>query len=288
MNAIPGAPRTDRGDLGRSLRQSRYRCRSVLPSAIRHGDAAEGVARIEPRFLPVGDTGISVQFGTEIALSLNEAVARLDHAIAASDLPGVIETVPSFRSLLVIFEPALVDRKALLGKLQTLCAATTRVGRPPGRLWSLPVTYEPPFGEDLAEVSGILGMSERDVVAAHTAAEFRVYMLGFQPGLPNLGGLPPELQVSRRASPRKPVPGGSVMIGGVQGAIMPLPTPSGFYMLGRTPVRLFDRRRQNPALLRAGDTIRFRQACAEEFASIEAAVASGNLNAGVALHGDLV
>lgn len=270
-------------------RPGRYRAKGGWPAgAQRAPDAApfdglEIVERAEPRLLPVGDTGISVQFGTEIDPDINDSVAALDHAVTAADLPGVIETVPSFRSLLVVFEPALIDGAALCARLRALTRQTSRARKSSSRLWRLPVAYEPPFGEDLAEVSGLLGIPERDVVAAHTSAEFRVYMLGFQPGLPNLGGLPPELQISRRVTPRAPVPGGSVMIGGVQGAIMPLPTPSGFYLLGRTPVRLFDRRRPDPALLRAGDRVMFRAVCADEYHAVAAAVASGELDAGAVL-----
>ena len=230
---------------------------------------------------------ISVEFGTEINVVANDRVAALDRSIAAAALRGVVETVPSYRALLVVFEPALTERRALLSALRRLAdrpsPAVSRMGPSLGRRWSIPVIYEPPFGEDMPEVAGLLGLSVREIVAAHTRAAFRVYMLGFQPGLPNLGGLPPELHLSRRTVPRAPVPGGSVMIGGGQGAIMPLPTPSGFYMLGRTPVRLFDRRRADPALLRIGDTIRFRPIEADEFARIGRAVAAGDIEAGVGL-----
>lgn len=247
------------------------------------GAAMPEAERPAPRFLPVGDIGISVQFGTEIDQGANDCVVALDRLIAAAPLRGVIETVPSYRSLLVVFEPASIEREALLASLRSLAARAGRSGTRAGRGWSIPVVYEPPFGEDLSEVAGLLGLSAPAVVAAHTKGPFRVYMLGFQPGLPNLGGLPPELHVSRRTVPRAPVPGGSVMIGGGQGAIMPLPTPSGFYLLGRTPIRLFDRRRLEPALLKAGDTIQFRQIGPEEFAAIDAAVAAGDVDAGVVL-----
>jgi len=282
VNAILGAPVPEPRDahLGDGISRYREKSRPGLRSPRTH--AQEAAVRPEPRLLPVGDTGISVQFGTDIDPALNEAVTALDQAITAADMPGVIETVPSFRSLLVIFEPAVLDAAALAAQLRKLCARASRARRQPGRRWTLPVVYEP-YGEDLAEVAGLLNIPERDVVATHAGAEFRVYMLGFQPGLPNLGGLPPELHVSRRTSPRKPVPGGSVMIGGVQGAIMPLPTPTGLYMIGRTPVRLFDRRRPEPALLRAGDSVRFRPVCPDEFASISDAIAAGDLGAGAAI-----
>jgi KipI family sensor histidine kinase inhibitor len=234
-----------------------------------------------PRFLAVGDTGLSVEFGDRIEESANQAVAALDYALAVAELPGLIETVPSFRALLVIYEPAIVPWDVLQRQLRAMLAKAAKQAPLSGLRWHVPVSYEPPHGEDLAEAAALLGLAEEQVVAAHTGAEFRVYMLGFQPGLPNLGGLPGELQISRRIVPRAPVPPRSVTIGGVQGAIMPMATPTGFYMLGRTPVRPFDRRRKdNPALFRPGDRIRFHPINGRDFAELEAAAEAGDLFAG--------
>ncbi len=234
-----------------------------------------------PRILAVGDTGLSVEFGDEIEPATNEAVAALDQAIAVAELPGLIETVPSFRSLLVIYEPAVVPWDVLQQQLRALLGKAASPAAVLGVRWHVPVSYDAPHGEDLAEAAAILGLAEEQVVAAHTGAEFRVYMLGFQPGLPNLGGLPADLQLSRRVVPRAPVPPRSVTIGGVQGAIMPMATPTGFYMLGRTPVRPFDRRRRdNPSLFRPGDRIRFHRIGASEFSHLDAAAEGGDLFGG--------
>lgn len=287
---MPGVPIQASGDGRIGTRGRSYRAKAgpwLRPRQRSMDVAAERLPPITsalqtPRFLTVGDIGLSIEFGTEINQAANDAVAALDQAITAAEISGIIETVPSFRSLLVVFEPVVIDRTTLLLRLRSLLATLSGRAQLPGRTWSVPVTYAP-FGEDLAEVSTTLRMSERDIVAAHTGADFRVYMLGFQPGLPNLGGLPSCLHISRRTAPRAPVPGGSVMIGGVQGAIMPLPTPSGFYLLGRTPIRLFDLGRREPALFRSGDTIRFREIGADEFAEIEQAVAAGHVDAGALL-----
>lgn len=235
-----------------------------------------------PRLLAVGDTGLSVQFGARIEPAANEAVAALDLALNAAELPGLVESVPSFRSLLVVFEPAVLPRAALEAEVRRLLDAPPPPPGPPPRRWSIPVCYAPPHGEDLAEAAALLGLSPEAVVAEHTAAGFRVYMLGFHPGLPNLGGLPPALHIPRRPSPRPPVPPGAVTIGGVQGAIMPVASPIGFYLLGRTPVRPFDRRRPDPALFRPGDTLRFRAIPPDEFAALSAAAEAGDLLAGAA------
>ena len=238
------------------------------------------VSYAEPRFLPVGDTGLSIEFADRIDPSVNDAVTALDQAVAMAEIPGLVETVPSFRSLLLVYEPADISWEALRGLVARLLSAGAENAAPPKRRWSVPVVYEPPFGEDLAEAAALLGMSEREVVARHTGTDLRVYMLGFQPGLPNLGGLPEQLHISRRAAPRSPVPAGSVTIGGAQGAIMPMASPIGFYLLGRTPVRPFDPRRDSPALFRPGDRIRFREIGPAEYERLEAAAAAGDLFAG--------
>ncbi len=233
-----------------------------------------------PRLLPVGDTGLSVQFGADIDPLVNEAVAALDLALNAAELPGLVETVPSFRSLLVVFEPAVLAWDVLEAAVRRLLASGEPPPAAPRRRWSIPTCYAPPHGEDLAEAAGLLGLAPEAVMAAHAAAEFRVYMLGFHPGLPNLGGLPPALHVSRRVTPRPPAPPGAVLIGGVQGVVLSMATPTGFYMLGRTPVRPFDRRRPEPALFRPGDAIRFRPVPPAEFAALQAAAEGGDLLAG--------
>ena len=233
-----------------------------------------------PRFVPVGDTGLSVQFGDSIDPVINAAVASLDAVLATAEIPGIVETVPSFRSVLIVYEPAILTWEALETRVRDLWCPDSTVPSPARKRWTIPVSYAAPHGEDLAEAAAILGLREEQVVSAHTAAEFRVYMLGFQPGLPNLGGLPPALHISRRSVPRAPVPPRSVAIGGVQGVIMTMATPTGFYLLGRTPVRPFDRRRDNPVLFQPGDRVRFRAIDLDEFGYLESASESGDLLAG--------
>src|SRR4051794_7284131 len=143
MNAIPGTP-VYAGKAQTSDRASRYRSKFGLnPVFAPERRLQAGAPIAPPRFLPVGDGGISVEFGTEIDPALNEAVASLDEAIAASEIPGVLETVPSFRSLLVIFEPASIDGGVLVTHLRKLCTRIERPRRHPGRRWSLPIVYDP-------------------------------------------------------------------------------------------------------------------------------------------------
>jgi KipI family sensor histidine kinase inhibitor len=218
-----------------------------------------------PRFLPVGDCGLTVEFGNAITPEANQAVVALDVALAGAELDGIIETVPSYRSLLICYEPLEISFQQLVAELRGLLSRGGRARVTGATAWNVPVIYDLPYAEDLTEVAQHLALTEEDVIAIHSHAEYQVYMMGFAPGLPYLAGLPSELQISRRESPRPRVPAGAVMIGGIQAAIVPVPMPSAWYSLGQTPLRLFDLRRQNPFLLRAGDRVRFRRIDADEF-----------------------
>ncbi len=218
-----------------------------------------------PRFLPVGDAALTVEFGNTISPEVNEAVIALDIALAAAELDGIIESIPSYRSLLICYEPSEISFQQLVNALKDLLSHDRR-GRIAGpSAWMVPVAYDAPYADDLTEVARRLAMPEEQIIAIHSGAEYQVYMVGFAPGLPYLGGLPARLHISRREAPRPHVPAGAIMIGGIQAAIVPIPMPSAWFSLGRTPLRLFDMRRQNPFLFSAGDRIRFRRIGSDEF-----------------------
>ena len=218
-----------------------------------------------PRFLPVGDAALTVEFGNAITPELNEKVVALDIALAAAELDGIIETAPSYRSLLICYDPLEISFTRLVAELCRLLSHSSHVQRGAVAEWSVPVVYDPPYADDLPEVARRLALAEEQVIALHTGAAYQVYMIGFAPGLPYLGGLPEALHISRREIPRPRVPAGAVMIGGVQANIVPMPVPSAWYVLGRTPLKLFDLERQDPFLFRAGDHLRFRRIDAAEF-----------------------
>jgi KipI family sensor histidine kinase inhibitor len=218
-----------------------------------------------PRILPVGDAALTVEFGDAITPELNAEVVGLDIALAASELDGIIETVPSYRSLLICYEPLEISFSQLLSELRRLLASGPPVEGSGTSNWIVPVVYDPPYGDDLSEVASRLGLTEEAVIALHTGASFQVYTVGFAPGLPYLGGLPPALHISRRETPRSQVPVGAIMIGGIQAVIVSIPLPTGWYVLGRTPLRPFEPEREDPFLFRAGDHVRFRRIDAAEF-----------------------
>ena len=209
------------------------------------------------RILDAGDAALTIEFGSIIDPALLAEVNALDAAVLrrkqAGELPGVIETMPTFRSLTVFFDPLVTDRDAVLATLQPLIAAAEHGSTTDGRHWRLPVCYEGEAAPDLAEVAGAIGIGEDEVVALHSGAEYLVYMIGFLPGFPFMGDLPAPLRLPRRAQPRVRVPAGSVAIATGLTAIYPWESPGGWHLLGRCPVPLFDARRTSPSLLAAGD-----------------------------------
>ena len=220
---------------------------------------------LSPRLLPAGDGALIVELGEGIAPALNAAVHRLDRRIADAALPGVVETVPTYRSVLVVFDPARTDPARLGQALLGLADGLSQPSPEPQRRWVIPVCFGGVHGEDLDDVARRAGLTTDEVVALHCTADYRVYMLGFSPGFAYLGGLPEALHQPRRENPRMMTPAGSVIQGGAQAAISPIAMPSGWHLLGRTPVRIFDLRRDPPFLLAPGDRVRFASVLATEF-----------------------
>lgn len=218
-----------------------------------------------PRFLPVGDTALSVEFGDTISPDLSTKVLQLDAALAEAALDGITETILSYRSLLVCYDPRKLPHARLTAALRGLAAQPVRTEPPGRRHWTVPVVYDQPHGVDVPHVARQLGLSEEDVITLHAGADYRVCMIGFAPGMPYLGGLPERLHISRRDTPRPFVPEGAVMLGGMQTGIYPQRFPSGWHQLGLTPLRPFDADRPEPFMFRAGDHINFRRITVAEF-----------------------
>jgi KipI family sensor histidine kinase inhibitor len=229
----------------------------------------------EPRFLPAGEMAVSVEFGDEISPEVNTRVRALEYLIQQKGVPGVVETVPSYRSLLVYYDPLLIGWDELSETLQSLVPRAETVELPSSRLVELPCCYGGLLGPDLPGVAKRLGLDEGEVVRLHAGAEYLAYFIGFTPGLPYLGGMPERLQIPRLDTPRPSTPAGSVGIGGDQSCVYPVESPGGFWVLGRTPLRLYDPDRSDPILLRPGDRVRFRAIDQTEFEAIAQAVADG-------------
>lgn len=227
--------------------------------------------------LPAGDAALVAELGDAIDPALNDAVQALDAALTRAAPVGLVETVPTYRSLLVHFDPCLTDAAALGAVLRDLAANLDEAGIQAGRRWFLPVCFGGDLGADLGYVAARTGRTETEVVALHCAADYRVYMLGFSPGFAYLGGLPAELHLARRENPRLSTPAGSIMQGGAQACVSPMVMPSGWHILGQTPVLTFDLRREQPFLLAPGDRVRFTAIDRDRFVALAADAAKGNL-----------
>lgn len=225
-----------------------------------------------PRLLTAGEGCIVAEFGDSIDMKINSRVAALDRAVRRSALRGLLDTVPTYRSLAVYFDPLEADVDEFLLRLEKMCGSEGPTGEvSEGRTIAVPTLYGGDHGPDIADVAACTGLTPDEVIRRHTANLCYCYMLGFTPGFPYLGGMDPGLEVPRLDNPREVIPAGSVAIGGKQTGIYPIASPGGWRVIGRTPMRLFDPERDPPIFLEAGMWVRFRSIERDEFEEIEAA-----------------
>lgn len=228
-----------------------------------------------PRYLPAGDQGLVVEFGNAIDPAVNRRVRDLVVALEAAPVAGVTDLVPTYRSLLVAYDPLRVTLDALKAEVARLLSHQGEAPVPPPRTLEVPTVYGGDFGPDLAFVASHNGLSADEVVAIHSGTDYLVYMMGFSPGFPYLGGMSERIAAPRLDTPRTAIPAGSVGIAQTQTGIYPVESPGGWRLIGRTPIALFDASRRPPALVEAGDFVRFVPIAADEYERVRAAVATG-------------
>ena len=226
----------------------------------------------EPRFLSGGDKAIFVEFGDAIAPELNRRVRNLMLIVQDKKISGVIETVPTYRSLLVYFDPRQISAKKLRETLYSLTQPLAESGLPKPKLIEIPTAYGGEYGPDLEFVAAYNGLSVPEVVEIHIGTPYLIYMIGFVPGFPYLGGMSPRIVTPRLETPRAKITAGSVGIAGNQTGIYPVESHGGWRLIGRTPLKLFDPSREPLALFQAGDYLTFVSITPEEFSSIKEAV----------------
>jgi inhibitor of KinA len=218
---------------------------------------------------PLGDSAVVVALGAGLDELALPRVRTFAAALQRDPPAGVVEIVPAFATVTVFYDPAHT------GGYPQLCAELkARAARADATVLSqgaqtieIPVCYGGEFGPDLAVVAAHCGLGADRIVALHSGADYLVHAIGFAPGFAYLGGLPEKIHAPRRATPRTSVPAGTVGIGGEQTGVYPLATPGGWNLIGRTPRKLFDVALAEPALLHAGDRVKFRAISAEEFAA---------------------
>lgn len=230
---------------------------------------------LEYRVLPAGDTGLVVEFGDRIDRELSTAVLLLAHALDAERIAGVVETVPTFRSLMVHYEPLVLSAASLMARIEALMHKL-EAREPVGRVWHLPVCYDPRFAIDLDDVARRTALTRQQIVERHSGPLYHVYMIGFLPGQAYMGEVAAELALDRLEIPRTSIPAGSLAIAARMSCVFPLETPCGWHVIGRCPVPLW-----NPALAAAllapADKVMFVPVSAREYETLATRAAQGVL-----------
>ncbi len=217
------------------------------------------------RVVPAGDSVLVVEFEERIDPAVNARTIAFADKIQAAALSGVRDVVPTYRSVAIYFDPLRTDGDALLACVEREAGRRSRSSSDAREAVRIPVCYGAELGPDLARVAAFARMNEDEVVRAHAATTYRVFMLGFVPGFAYLGIVDARIAMPRHATPRVRVPAGSVGIAGVQTGIYPMDTPGGWQVIGRTPLEPFDPDRAEPFLMKAGDAVQFYPIAREEF-----------------------
>lgn len=222
-----------------------------------------------------GDSAILVEFENRIAPEINRLVRNFTLSLEKEQIPGIVEIVPAYCAVTVHYRPETILFDALKTRLSAVLEKLGEADIPAADVWELPVLYGGEAGPDLGFVAEHNGLTPEDVIRIHSESEYLVYMLGFTPGFPYLGGMSPAIETPRLTAPRLRIPAGSVGIAGKQTGVYPIPSPGGWQLIGRTPVRLYDAEREEPVLIRAGDYVKFVPVSGEEYARIAAEAAAG-------------
>ena len=230
-------------------------------------------------FFQISENAISLEFGKGINEETLVRITRLNHCIKRNPFAGFLSTIPAYTTLTLYFDPVgLMSDDSLKGSttldkiskyISSFNVETKNEQQTDNPIIQIPVCYDPIFGFDLQELSSFYQLTKEEIIEIHSSAVYTVYMIGFVPGFPYLGGLSKKLTAPRKQNPRPAIPAGSVGIAGQQTGIYPLETPGGWQIIGRTPLKLFDVKRQQPSLLKAGDKIKFESISFTEFEQIE-------------------
>jgi KipI family sensor histidine kinase inhibitor len=219
----------------------------------------------KPFFRIAGDRGLLMEYGDAIDPEINRKVRAMATAMDQETPTGVFEFIPTYRSIIIVYDPSQTDAVTLKDALSALEERLPNIEIPPPETVEIPVCYGGDLGPDIGFVAKTHNLSIEDVIRIHSDSEYQIYMIGFTPGFPFLGGLPEVLHTPRLKTPRSRVPAGSVGIANAQTGIYPIESPGGWQLIGRTPVKLFAPAKANPFLLKAGNKLKFKPISREEY-----------------------
>jgi len=225
----------------------------------------------EKTFMPAGDCALFMKLGDTIAPEINSRIRSISYLLEKENIEGVIEWIPAYCTIMVVYNPLIISYHELVERLQELEQKGEEVAFPSPLIVEIPTTYGnecSEFGPDVEDVAEINGLTVEEVIEIHTGVDYLIYMIGFTPGFSFLGGLSEKIATPRVEQPRKRVPAGSVGIAGNQTGIYPIDSPGGWRLIGRTPLKLFDPEREEPILLKAGNYLRFTPITLERYYEI--------------------
>lgn len=234
--------------------------------------------RSEVKMLAAGEYGLVVEFEAVISPRINALVQQLTKLLQHNMIDGIIEAVPTYKSVTVYFDPLVAPRHRVVQLIKQLLADVKPqdTNKLASRVVHVPVCYGGVFGPDLEFVARYTGLSPQEITTIHTEKPYLVYMLGFTPGFPYLGGMSEQIAVPRQEKPRSKIPAGSVGIGGNQTGVYPIESPGEWWLIGRTPLKLFQPASSDPFLVSSGDYFRFFDITIEDYFTIRHDVEAGH------------
>ncbi|NLC04256.1 MAG: 5-oxoprolinase subunit PxpB [Tissierellia bacterium] len=240
----------------------------------------------EIKFLPAGDKSLVMEFGNIIDPEINAKIRNVVAAIEDSNLESISELIPTYRSILVIYNPLLIEYKSLIESLKEIANNLGDESKTEARIVELPTVYGGEYGPDIEFVAKHNNITVEEVIKFHSSTDYLLYMLGFTPGFGYLGGMRKEIETPRLQVPRTKIPAGSTGIAGSQTGIYPIDSPGGWQLIGRTPVRLYDPKAEVPILLNAGDYVRFVPISEEEYLKIQEKINRDEYKVNIIKRGD--
>ncbi|KHO39897.1 allophanate hydrolase [Clostridium tetani] len=229
----------------------------------------------ETKYLTAGDKALTIEYGNEISEDISSKVRSMMVALETNKIDGIVEIVPTYRSLMVHYNPLIIGYDDLVNKLKSLENKLEDISLPEPEVIEIPTVYGGEYGPDIENVAKHNKITVEEVIKIHSSKEYLIYMLGFTPGFPYLGGMDEKIATPRLKSPRTKINKGSVGIAGSQTGIYPIDSPGGWQLIGKTPLKLYEPNREVPILLKAGNYIKFVPIFEGEYKSIEKAVNNG-------------
>ncbi|MDY0235331.1 MAG: 5-oxoprolinase subunit PxpB [Gudongella sp.] len=248
----------------------------------------KGIMYDKIKFLVAGDSSLVMEFGNSISPIINSKIRNVLNLIEASDIVGILELIPTYRSIQVIYNPLLIEYDSLIDKLTEIGNSINEDSANSDRIVEIPTLYGGEYGPDIEFVAEHNGITVEEVIRIHSSTDYLLYMLGFTPGFGYLGGMSEKIAAPRLQVPRTKIPAGSTGVAGTQTGIYPIDSPGGWQLIGRTPIKLYDPLADPPVLLNAGDYIRFTPISDEsEYLKILEAVNNKDYKVNIILNGEV-